>query len=290
LLSSKFLGFKGDRICTLGRLTLFGTDAELARVLKEYAKPPFTRPKDRATYFAEDILIPLGFKVDSVDNSNYEGANIVHDLNHPIPQSMLGQYDLVFDGGTLEHIFDFPVAIRSAMQLIKVGGHIMLHTPANNQCGHGFYQFSPELFFSLFSPINGFEIVRIYITGPGGPYHVADPASVRGRVTLLNSEGALLMVHAKKNEDVPLTKPQQSDYVMIWNEQTADKNDGILKSYLRRKLSGRQIVQISRILNKLRQHRAVEHWRSNSTFSNHKFYVPVTDWHIASREAFVSRR
>jgi hypothetical protein len=29
-------------------------------------------------------------------------------------------------------------------------------TPANNQMGHGFYQFSPELFFRVFSQENGY--------------------------------------------------------------------------------------------------------------------------------------
>ena len=39
------------------------------------------------------------------------------------------------------------------------GGVLYIATPANNHCGHGFYQFSPELFFSLLSPKNGFEIL-----------------------------------------------------------------------------------------------------------------------------------
>jgi hypothetical protein len=102
--------------------------------------------------------------------------------------------------------------------MVKVGGHFLMCTPANNQCGHGFYQFSPELFFRLLSPNNGFELFRMYITGAGGPYHVADPISVGGRVTLLGADVAMLMVHAQKTADVPLSTPQQSDYVSVWME------------------------------------------------------------------------
>ena len=32
------------------------------------------------------------------------------------------------------------------MALPKVGGDVYICTPANNLCGHGFYQFSPEFF------------------------------------------------------------------------------------------------------------------------------------------------
>jgi 2-polyprenyl-3-methyl-5-hydroxy-6-metoxy-1,4-benzoquinol methylase len=57
----------------------------------------------------------------------------------------------VFDGGTLEHIFDYPTAIKNCMKMVKPGGHLLLTTPANNWFGHGFYQFSPELFYSFVS-------------------------------------------------------------------------------------------------------------------------------------------
>lgn len=286
LLSSEFLGFTGERICTLGHLTLHGKQAEFNQLLKEYEKPQILLPKYRALYFAEDVLSPLGFKVNSIDASDYEGANILHDLNCPIPVSMQGRYDLVYDGGTLEHVFNFPLALQNAMQMVKVGGHIMMHTPANNQCGHGFYQFSPELYFRVLSPQNGFELIRLYITGSGGPYHVADPAFVHGRVTLLNSDAAMLMVHAKKIADVPISNPQQSDYVSNWTEHKLEKQDGHLKSVLRRVLSAKQIAQISNILNKLRTHRGVVQWKRKSNFYNRHFYIPVTDWGIPSKDAF----
>jgi hypothetical protein len=286
LLSSERLGFTGNAICTLGRLNLFGKQAQFTHLLKEYGKPQFLLPKHRALYFAEDVLCPLGFKVDSIDASDYEGANIIHDLNRPVPEFMRSQYDLVYDGGTLEHIYNFPIALQSAMQMVKIGGHIMLNTPANNQCGHGFYQFSPELFFRIFLPENGFELLRIYMTGPDGPHHVVDPALVRQRVTLLNSDGAMLMVHAKKISDVITSYPRQSDYITAWAEHKLEKHDGSIKSFLRRVLPRNKIEGISQILNRVRQHRAVAQWKRDSTFSNRRFYVPVTNWGIQSKEVF----
>ena len=63
-----------------------------------------------------------------------------------------GQFDVVYDGGTLEHVFNFPVALRNAMELLRPGGRLFtIHTCANNLCGHGFYQFSRELFYRTLS-------------------------------------------------------------------------------------------------------------------------------------------
>ena len=138
-LSAERLGLHGSSVCTLGPQVFGITDRSFGALLKgvwRQAEPLL--PADRARlYFADDVLLPLGYHVDSMDASDYEGANIVHDLNLPIPPALRERYDLVWDGGTLEHIFNFPVAIFNAMHMVKVGGHLLLETPTNNQCGHG---------------------------------------------------------------------------------------------------------------------------------------------------------
>ncbi len=81
----------------------------------------------------------------SLDCSDYEHCDIVHDMNRPIDPSHHGTFDVVIDGGSLEHIFNFPVAVANCMNLVKVGGSVFIFTPANNHMGHGFYQFSPDV-------------------------------------------------------------------------------------------------------------------------------------------------
>ncbi len=289
LLSAKRLGLKGDTVCTLGRQTLFLSQRELNLILREYDCEYFALPKGRALLFADDVLRPLGFnKIDAMDASDYEGADVLHDLNRPVPPEMQEKYDLVWDGGTLEHIFNFPAALENAMRMVKVGGHIALVTPANNQCGHGFYQFSPELFFRVFVPENGFELLRIYMCCNGGYYHIADPVTVHGRVELLNSQGAMIMVHAHKVAHVPdvLITPQQSDYLTIWTNHHTEKHDGRLKSLIRALISPASVAKISKVLNNLRQKRAVWRWKNQSKLSNRKFYVPVTMWDVPTSQIF----
>ena len=89
--------------------------------------------------------------------------------------------------GNAQHIFNVPTAFANCMQMIKVGGHFLSMTPCNNFMGHGFYQFSPELFWSVLCEDNGFVIDRMYIFEwrPHATWYVvANPASLGRRVTL----------------------------------------------------------------------------------------------------------
>ena len=81
-------------------------------------------------------------------------------MNIPISDSSKDKYTVVIDGGSLEHVFNFPIAIKNCMEMLQVGGYFISLAPANNMLGHGFYQFSPELFYRIFSKENGFSVVQ----------------------------------------------------------------------------------------------------------------------------------
>src|ERR1700712_5108859 len=108
------------------------------------------------------------------------------------------------------------------MSLPKVGGEVIIQTMANNWFGHGFYQFSPELFWRVFTPDNGYKVIRVIIHRSyemAQWYEVPDPAEVRGRIELANNwHGLHVTVHAKRTAVVPLFEktPQQSDYNAQW--------------------------------------------------------------------------
>jgi hypothetical protein len=66
--------------------------------------------------YAEGFLKTLGAEtIDSLDYSNYEGANLLHDMNLVIPDGLKRKYDLVLESGSLEHIFNFPVSMANCM-------------------------------------------------------------------------------------------------------------------------------------------------------------------------------
>src|SRR5829696_795835 len=166
--------------------------------------------------YAEPFLEQLGAKeIMSFDASDYENASVSHDFNQPIPAEFHNRFSVVLDGGTLEHVFNFPTAIKNCMQMLKVGGHFLAIAPTNNYTGHGFYQFSPELFFRVFTPQNGFEMQRMLIyeeTLNCDWFDVPDPDTLKERVTLINEEPSLLLVIAKKVAEAEIfaTTPQQS--------------------------------------------------------------------------------
>ena len=61
-----------------------------------------------------------------IDASPYEGATIVHDLNTPVDTSLHERFDVVIDGGDLEHVFNIPVALANLMSMLTVGGTMLL--------------------------------------------------------------------------------------------------------------------------------------------------------------------
>lgn len=182
--------------------------------------------------YAEGFLKFLGAEeIVSFDASTYENASVVHDFNQPIPDRFKNQFSAVLDGGTLEHVFNYPAAIKNCMEMVTEGGHFLAITPTNNHSGHGFYQFSPELFFRVFCELNGFELLHLVIfeETPDSPwYDVANPDAVKERVTLINDQPSMLLVIAKKIKTVEIfgSMPQQSDYVAIWTGR-----DEIIKNH-----------------------------------------------------------
>jgi hypothetical protein len=203
-----------DRTMMLGRQTLFLSKSESQSIFGHSVV---------GNGFADGLFAALGAQeILSLDASAYEGAQIIHDMNVPVPSNLQERFDVVFDGGTLEHVFNFPIALRNAMQMVSSGGHLILHTPANNYFGHGFYQFSPDLFYRALSPENGFmirQMIACEMFPYGSWFEVPDPADVGGRIELASSQHrVLLMILAQRVAitEIFASPPQQSDYVTAW--------------------------------------------------------------------------
>ncbi|MEZ6126252.1 MAG: class I SAM-dependent methyltransferase [Planctomycetaceae bacterium] len=227
LLHARSTGVKFDSTLMIGRQDLHIRKSDLLSLMHEYPGCCVDGAdgiigKSNCSY-ADDFLRCLGaVTVDSLDHSSFEGAAICHDLNEPISDQYHGRYDVVLDGGSLEHVFDIRQAFRNCMQLVRAGGHYLGITPANNFMGHGFYQFSPEFYFRLFSEPNGFEMQTMILfehRRNSAWYEVRSPTEVRSRVSLKNFERTYLLVIARRVADKPilLSPPQQSDYEAAWH-------------------------------------------------------------------------
>lgn len=227
LLYAQRLGVNFEQTAMIGRQSLDLTKAELRDSLQAFGNSvdneiiDYIFSKDKG--YAEPLLAHLGAKnIHSFDFSAYEGATHLYDMNREVPPEFMEQYSVVLDGGSLEHVFNFPVAIKNCMEMLRIGGYYLGITPTNNFMGHGFYQFSPEMYFSVFTQQNGFELISLiaFEDRPAATwYSVKSPREIKGRVLLVNNRPVYLLVVAKR-----LTKtiifdsiPQQSDYLTAWD-------------------------------------------------------------------------
>jgi hypothetical protein len=222
LSGAKSAGVDYTRTATLGRQLFFPNVPALRRALAVLGIEQDAEAFLRENRYSERFFSLLGAQeISSIDYSPFEGATIIHDMNAPVPDGLRQRFSLVLDSGTLEHIFNICQALRNCMEMVEPGGHFIQVNAANNYMGHGFWQFSPELIFRVFSPANGFrvEAVLLHEVLPGGAwYAVADPDLVRSRVELCNSSPTYVLTVARRVEitEIFASPPQQSDYVALW--------------------------------------------------------------------------
>lgn len=227
LCEARAQGVVFDDTLTIGRQNSWSSLPQLLPYFHTFGLNPTEEQLASLTgsVYAEPMFSCLGAnRVDSVDNSDYESSTMIWDMNRPIPKEWHEKYDFVYDGGSIEHVFNVPQVVANYMNLVKVGGHIAIVTMANNFCGHGFYQFSPEFFYRAFAPENGFNVERLamyeyYSNSPC--YEVPDPAKVRSRIELSNDWiGTNIFALMKRTAPVkPFDKwPQQSDYTALWDD------------------------------------------------------------------------
>ncbi len=217
----KFGDFK--RTVTIGRMNFW--DLRL-RDLKHLASIECQKTHLSGTEYTVEELLRDCFGsssvVDSIDISDYEGATIIHDMNVEIPNELKGKYDTVIDGGTIEHVFNVRQALDNVSFLCKPGGQIIHMLPANNQCGHGFWQMSPELFFSMYSDKNGYKSTDVFLARLSNQkyfYKVIKP-EIGKRVNIYSHDEISLYIRSvRKETDFSHRDVQQSDYVYLWNKQ-----------------------------------------------------------------------
>ncbi len=182
-----------------------------------------TKPDYKKQIYCEELLTGYfgSTRVRSTDNSDFEGATYIHDMNQALPPSLHGQFDSVLDLGCLEHIFNIPQALKNCSLFCKPGGQIIHVLPANNFCGHGFWQFSPELFFSLYSAENGYEQTEVYLAALRDNrrwYRVTKPHNGK-RVNIVSSGEVYALVRTvRTGKSFSHNQVQQSDYQFEWKK------------------------------------------------------------------------
>lgn len=167
----------------------------------------------------------IGFKrVHTLDVSDYEGATILFDLNQDqTPKEYINCYDLIYDGGTLEHVFNIGNALKHLTKMINKKGIIFHSNPCNGYVDHGFFQISPNLYFDYYLA-NQFKVIysgiieqsigrKIYPIRQD-LYRTLDPNFGPKNTP----RGVLNFCAQKLNDKIDTVIPQQGFYKSCWND------------------------------------------------------------------------
>jgi SAM-dependent methyltransferase len=97
----------------------------------------------------------------ALDVTAYEGAEIVHDMHTPIPESLSNSFDFIWNGSCLDNMFDPGTAMRNTAKMLRPGGRVAMMeigTPHHN----AYTMYSPAFFFDFFA-INRFADCKVYV-------------------------------------------------------------------------------------------------------------------------------
>src|SRR6185437_8779109 len=220
------------KIATLGRQTIGANAEQIKAEFKRFGVVPKHEP---TTVTDDQLFRMMGFSgVESIDNDDYENATHILDLNqNSMRPQILGQFDVVLDGGTLEHVFHVPNALRNALSLLKPGGRIIFLSPSTNHVDHGFYMFSPTLFMDYLLT-NGFSIQTFYFIRYSlnsrkrwRAYAYERDSFRHFSIGSLDSRPYMNFVVATKIPGATIDKiPQQTFYLDQWANKTALRTTG----------------------------------------------------------------
>lgn len=165
--------------------------------------------------------------LDSIDFSDYESPTYTHDFNTPISSNFHHQYDVIFDGGSSEHMFHIPQVFMNYHNILKKWWYYIGILPMNNHVNHGFYQFSPDFFYSLFSQDRGYK-TSCFISKKWQRYRIKDLREfneVYHANLSISSYPNLIYVIAKKIEEKETfwEHPKQAVYNdYLWSTQSSN--------------------------------------------------------------------
>lgn len=229
---------------TLGVQDSFVDIKRLRKLCDEYNVAPELFQIDlNSRYIKTDIILErFNIKVFTLDYSDFEGADFIFDLNinaQTIPQT----FDIVLDGGTLEHVYHLDNALKNIDNLTNVDGLIIHLNPTSNHVDHGFYSFSPT-FYNDFYKNNGLEVLDHYLLELDLLHYCSTWKCYQydqKKFYSLSFGGwgsqplATYFCAIKRDNESNIIIPQQSAYLNQWsNKETHENSMGIARHYCKK--------------------------------------------------------
>jgi len=181
---------------------------------------------------SEPLLALGATTVKSIDMSPYEGANFLADLS--LPHSVttnVPRFDTICDFGSMEHVANPIEFLRNLGSLIKPGGTILHSNPANGSLGHGFFQFSPEFFFSAYNGCFSSQSISCFLVDRKKPntFWRVEEIMPGTRLNVRNTKGNIYVCTIVKGVHLPekLSGMYQQDYLQRWDQSNEASFSGV---------------------------------------------------------------
>lgn len=234
-------------VLTLGRQCVYATPGQVLDICRQENVKPVELPADlelttnipawRGTPQEKNISDVAFFRllgandVQALDFSDFEGAEIIFDLNKPVPDELTCRFEVILDSGTIEHIFDMRSALMNIGRMLKPGGRVIHISPANNYANHGFYQCSPTLLIDYYAA-NRYTDLNAYVAEENLRRHQVSSWELfqvnvgRQPVLLMSNKRLLAVLVAEKSAASTVDEtPLQSYYANAFSP--AESGDGV---------------------------------------------------------------
>ena len=177
-------------------------------------------------------------QVFSSDSSKYENSDLVIDLNNRVNNKLINKFDNIVDIGALEHVFDTCSALENYIRMLKKGGYLLIAVPCSNMIDHGFYTFSPTLFYDYFT-CNNFKVLSSYLR-ESSPFIYEYRSKIYSykklglEIPFISDRAVEFIILAKKIKNIKkVKKPTQSIYL---NKKGWKKTENISSPKLKKNI------------------------------------------------------
>ncbi len=223
----------GPKVLFIGRqtvpLSLESLNTLLAKYgLKNKNKGPVeydteTRGSERYRFITDRYFMKaLGLDdFEAMDVTDYEGADLIHDLGEPIGKEHYSKYDFIYNGGCFDNMFNPGIGLMNLSKLLKPKGRMICMESAGTWNGP-YVMFSPAWFYDFYVT-NKYQHCAVYLASyqnnndlTHGPWKMeyvnmtADPGGPSPEA--LNRHLLLLVIAEKSSESTDSVQPIQFHY------------------------------------------------------------------------------
>jgi hypothetical protein len=159
-------------VLLLGRQEVFLTPDEAVALVRKHGIEPKGRAEisdfghaRKRGYISDRSFFSLftDAGVQACDVTDREHADLLFDLSGPLPPTVLGAFDFIYNGSVLDNVFDVAACMKNIARMMKPTGRVLGYEGmTHRRTSFAYTRISPEWFFDYFA-VNGFADVQCYV-------------------------------------------------------------------------------------------------------------------------------